>query len=693
MSANQISIRLGLTGLQEVTQGLKQVAEGVKSMLLPIAAGATAVLSIQKLTSGFKDVVEAGGKLNDMSQRIGTSVRNLVIQEQAFTDAGLSAENLTGSYAKLQDQLEMGFGGDSSAVRAFTDLGLSIDEMVNLDPGEQFERVAKAIGSLPTPTERTAAAMRIFGKSGSELIPLFRNGGAMDEARAALGDLPALMERNAEVLDGLGDAFGRIPAKVRGLFAGVIDQLNPEIKKLTDLINGMDLSIIGKKMGALVRFAIDSWNESKFDEFVGLTIEAGFELGVSGIRKSLPSFSELITSLLKSATSSYLDFLKWVMSGFVDLASSFSSILVKGINSASEKMAEFFNTYITSVNTLFGTSIGNVSAALVHKNEIFFESYKEEISSFVEKSKELFGIAKKTGDEYERQSSALERLNSKLDSYISKREEGGIDREFKITGKARRSNPRNDVGIQMREMLGKLDDQFGTLAEKIARAFRGITQSAVEGVAGSIRGLLTLTMSWGDALRNIGSSILNGVINAIATMFAEWIVQMTLVQGLKRIFHAEDKIQAGLTTATWAPAAATVNAATYGTGASIGVPLTLALILAAVGTIAALAFEKGGMTPGTPTLAMVGEKGPEFVIPADATRKLGLQNLSMLREGKMPVAAAPVPGGGTTVDNKIVMGVFNNPEQIKQFFRSNEGRQLYVDLHKQTAHERNGRRA
>jgi hypothetical protein len=52
-----------------------------------------------------------------------------------------------------------------------------------------------------------------------------------------------------------------------------------------------------------------------------------------------------------------------------------------------------------------------------------------------------------------------------------------------------------------------------------------------------------------------------------------------------------------------------------------------------------------------------------------------------------------LPSAATTVDNKIVMGVFNNPEQIKQFFRSNEGRQLYVDLHKQTAHERNGRRA
>ena len=684
MSANQISIRLGLTGLQEVTNGLKQVSEGVKSMLLPIAAGAAGVLSIQKIADGFKDVVEAGGKLNDMSQRIGTSVKNLVVQEQAFKDAGLGAENLTGSYAKLQDQLEKGFGGDSAAVKSFTDLRLSINEMVNLDPGDQFERVAKAIGSLPTPTERTASAMRIFGRGASELIPLFRNGGAMDEARAALGDLPALMERNAEILDGLEDAFGRIPAKVRGLFAGVIDQLNPEIKKLTDLINGMDLSIVGKKLGALVRFAIDSWNDAKFDEFLGLIIEAGIELGMKGARKSWDMLNlDLVDAIVRAGVDA-VKIIFQVLTAPLTFVNGVVILILDQIREVWGLWAQMFGGDKPAPAMTFSEAMKTASESA--------KETRQSMEKIADKAKELLGAGKKTRDEYDGQVSALDRLNGKLNEYMRKREEAQeTTRDFKITGK--RQNPRNDVGIQMREALDKMDDRFGTLAEKIARAFTSITNSAVEGVAGSIRGLLTLTMSWGDALRNIGSSILNGVINAISQMFAEMIVQMTLVQGLKRIFHAEDKIQAGVTTATWAPAAATVNAATYGTGASIGVPLTLALILAAVGTIAALAFEKGGMTPGTPTLAMVGEKGPEFVIPADATRKLGLQNLSMLREGKMPVAAAPVAGSGATVDNKIVMGVFNNPEQIKQFFRSNEGRQLYVDLHKQTAHERSGRRA
>lgn len=685
MSANQISIRLGLTGLQEVTNGLKQVADGVKSMLLPVAAGATAVLSIQKLVDGFKDVVEAGGKLNDMSQRIGTSVRNLVVQEQAFKDAGLSAESLTGSYAKLQDQIEKGFGGDSTAERSFSAIGVSIDDIVSLDPGEQFERVAKAIAALPSPTERTAAAMRIFGKSGSELLPLFRNGGAMDEARAALGDLPALMQRNAEILDGLGDAFGRIPAKVRGLFAGVIDQLNPEIKKLTDLINGMDLSIIGKKMGALVRFAIDSWNESKFDEFLGLMIEAGIELGMKGARKIWDMLNlDLVDAIVRAGVDA-VKIIFQVLTAPLTFVNGVVILILDHIREVWGLWAQMFGGDAPAPAMSFAEAMATAAESS--------KETRESMEEIADKAKEVLGVGKKTREEYDGQVSALERLNNKLLDYMRKREEAGGGNEVTVRAKTKRINPRNDVGIQMREALDKMDDKFGTLAEKIARAFTSITNSAVEGVAGSIRGLLTLTMSWGDALRNIGSSILNGVINAISQMFAEMLVQMTLVQGLKRIFHAEDKIQAGVTTATWAPAAATVNAATYGTGASIGVPLTIALILAAVGTIAALAFEKGGMTPGTPTLAMVGEKGPEFVIPADATRKLGLQNLSMLREGKMPVAGAPMAAGAPTVDNKIVMGVFNNPEQIKQFFRSNEGRQLYVDLHKQTAHERNGRRA
>lgn len=651
---SNIDITMRLNGTADVTKGLGQASAAISAFgkLSSAAAAGFAAASAAVAAAGaafgagLKDIVEYGGKLNDLSARIGTSVENLVIQEQAFKDAGLGADALAGAYGKLQNALESGFNGDSNVTKSFQSLGLSVDELINLDPGTQFERVGKAIGALPSATERSAAAMRLFGKSGAELIPLFRSGGAFDDALATLGYLPALMQRNAEVLDGLGDAFGRIPAKLRGLFAGFIDQLTPEVKKLTELINKIDLTGVGKKLGALVNVAIDQWNQGKFDEFIALLLEAGLEKGAEGAKAIWQKLNISLTDVLTEGAISAASIIVQVLTIPLQFVSASILKVVDHIRKAWELWGELFGGDKAAPAMSFGEAFTMAGEGA--------RDFRDQIRNSAEDAKKLFGLSDGTRESMDSQVSAAERLNKLLEEMIAKREkEAGFDRELTITGKARRINPRNDIGEQMRSMLEKLDDQFGTLAEKIARVFKGITQSAVDGVAGSIRGLLTLTMSWGEALRNIGSSILNGVINAIAQMFAEWLVQMTLVQGLKRIFHAEDKVQAGITAATWAPAAATTNAATGGAFASIGIPLTLGLILAAVGTIAALAFADGGLTPGKPTLAMVGERGPELVLPAHVTSQLSQAQRASLVAGNF--SNVPQSGGGSGKTQRIII--------------------------------------
>jgi len=114
------------------------------------------------------------GRLSDMSARTGIAVRSLARLEQAFKDSGLGAEAVGRSVARMQDSLSAAARGEPQASRAFAGLRLNAVSLLKLQPDEQFAAVGKAIASIQDPALRTAAAMDVFGRSGSELLALFR---------------------------------------------------------------------------------------------------------------------------------------------------------------------------------------------------------------------------------------------------------------------------------------------------------------------------------------------------------------------------------------------------------------------------------------------------------------------------------------------------------------------------------------
>lgn len=661
---SNIDITMRLNGLAAVTQGMGQATTAVAQFQARmasgfnaawIAAGAAVATATAAMTAGLKNAVDLGGQLNDLSAKLGENIENLIVHRQAFDDAGIGAEAVGFAYVKMQRALEE--NGEK-----FKALGLSTAELLALNPAEQFERVARAIGSMPTPTQRTAAAMDLFGRAGADLIPLFRDGGAFENARTVLGDMPAIMARNAATLDAFGDSIGVLKNKAVGFFAGILDQLDEPIKEVTKKLNEIQLTDLGKNIGAFVKVAINEWNAGKFEDFVGLTFEAGIEIGINGAKKWFAIFEANIGSVIVNAGVTGAAALVKILTVPLTLVNTAIILVVDHIREVLQLWGSLFN--IVDYNSIQpALSLGDAFTAAADGAGEF----RNAITEAANDAKKLLGVTSDTTGQYNEQISAVDRLLAKLREVQGVRDEKEkVDVEMKMTGK-RPGPPENDIGIQMREMLEKMDKQLGTFAQKIARTFKSVIGSAVEGVSNGIEGLIRGTMTWGNALQNIGTSILNGVITAISTMFAEWIVQMILVQGLKRLFHSEDKIQAGITTASWAPAAVAANAATGGGIAGIGIPLTLALIIAAVGTIAALAFEHGGITPGRPTLAVVGERGPELVLPAHVTSMLS----SSQRAGLVSGNFSAVQGVGSSSNQR--------PERLIIITDERKGRDLERD--------------
>lgn len=149
------------TELTIFQKGMGSITSAVRGFGAALAAGFT-VSSLSKTITQLDDMADA-------AERLGVSLRSLSGLSHAGSMTGLSQDGLFRGLTMMEKNVANG-------AKAFGVLGLSIKDLKSLQADEMFMTIADAINSLPTASERTAAALAIFGKSGAELMELIGKG-------------------------------------------------------------------------------------------------------------------------------------------------------------------------------------------------------------------------------------------------------------------------------------------------------------------------------------------------------------------------------------------------------------------------------------------------------------------------------------------------------------------------------------
>ena len=213
------------------------------------AALDAAFSAVQGTVQGFRDALDLGGRLSDLSAASGETAGKLLLLERAFDNSGAGAEKVGPALAKLQDKINSANEGSTEAAVAFGRMGISMDEMAGKTPTEQLALVASGITSIEDPTKRAATAIDLFGKSGAELLPLLTNfQGEMTEAAATVGSMAEIMDRRSNVFDAVSDRFKVIQEKVRDFAAGILDRALPAIDAITSALSRIDAAAVGQKL-------------------------------------------------------------------------------------------------------------------------------------------------------------------------------------------------------------------------------------------------------------------------------------------------------------------------------------------------------------------------------------------------------------------------------------------------------------
>jgi len=167
----------------KLVRGLKAAQAKLKAFGASVRALGTKMMGLgaavaAPLAGATKVFAQMGDKIAKMSARTGISVESLSELAYAAELGGTSIESFENGVRRMQRTLVDAASGMSSAQDSLALLGLTVEDLDGLSPEKQFKLIADRLSRIEDPTVRAAAAMQMFGRSGTELLPMMSAGAA-----------------------------------------------------------------------------------------------------------------------------------------------------------------------------------------------------------------------------------------------------------------------------------------------------------------------------------------------------------------------------------------------------------------------------------------------------------------------------------------------------------------------------------
>lgn len=277
----------------------------LKKMGLAITAlGAIAAVTFTKMV---KKYVEVGDMIDKMSKRTGFSAVTLSELAHAAEISGADITALEKGVKKMSKSIVDASYGLETYLRVFRGLGLEVEDLMALSPEEQFMKIGNAIADMESDTLRTAAAVDVFGRSGTMLIPLFKEGSeGIQKLREEAHKLGIVFDEEAAAKAAkLKDAQTNLKSAFQGLGFALASEFIPILTSVTDTFTGMVIDMRGN-----AKFLVEG-----ILDFMKLGAE-----GVEGLMLAFQTLNAFIFDMAGATTKVLRDYIEKLIGGFGLLA-------------------------------------------------------------------------------------------------------------------------------------------------------------------------------------------------------------------------------------------------------------------------------------------------------------------------------------------------------------------------------------
>lgn len=367
-----------LSGLSSAGEGLSRVfAGGLNKGLESIGTQFTGLLTTTNLAlagiaafgagavavaRGLVDLEDRVEKLGNTADKLGVSFEFIQTLEAAAARSGTSIEAVSAAFGRLQKNVT-GVDEESKAAQAaLKSIGVTSEELQALKPEEQYRLIGERLQAIQDPAQRTAASIQLFGKSGAELLPFFKNlGGASDDMerfgralteidRKRIDDFGAGIDALGVATQGLGQTlllpFAGLGEGIAKAFAEVVSGVTAIVDPIGQVLEpvltqiGRVVEIIGIGIGGLGRI-------------IGAVFQP-FATIAQTVSTALEPLYDSVVGLFRTISDSQVAVTEWIVSftpigAVADNAAALGDVLsriVTIITTAFSKAGEYVGTLV-----------------------------------------------------------------------------------------------------------------------------------------------------------------------------------------------------------------------------------------------------------------------------------------------------------------------------------------------------------
>lgn len=214
-------------------EGIRKDAERAGKAITAMGAAAAAGAGLM-----VKHSIDAADAMHKLSQSAGIGIGTLSEFAYAAHLSGVNTQALAVALRALNRNISDASDGTGDAARAFQALGISVkDSSGNLKNSDQIMlEVAARFEKMEDGAGKSALAMMLFGKSGSDMIPMLNQGAKglseMREEAQALG--LTLDSGTGKAAEAFNDNLSRLNGVKQGLANVVMRELLPSLNSLTE---------------------------------------------------------------------------------------------------------------------------------------------------------------------------------------------------------------------------------------------------------------------------------------------------------------------------------------------------------------------------------------------------------------------------------------------------------------------------
>lgn len=438
-----------------LSQGISSIGTSVAGLVNPFTAAVAGVAAFgagaAAIAQGLVALEDRVEKLGNTADKLGVSFEFIQTLEAAAARSGTSIDAVSAAFGRLQKNVT-GVDEESKAAQAaLASIGVTAEQLQALSPEDQYRLIGEQLQAIQNPAERTAAAIGLFGKSGAELLPFFKNLGGASDDMERFGR--ALTEIDRQRIDDFGAGIDALGVATQGLgqslllpFAGLGEGI---AKAFAEIISG--ITAIVDPIGQVLEPVLTTIG--RVIEGVGIGLRTLGRI-VGAVFGPFADAAQMVSRAIEPLLDSVLGLSRYL----IDAAEAFLGMETSA--SAAADQSQRVNEQTKELSREEQKARG--------EREKTFQRLREEVNNAIDDSRKFGAAGREASAAYE---ASIESLKKKLSSGLIDEEQ--FRRAVRIAGQnfdaeIKRIEDRTQLEIKVKENAEKAVEKVSEQIDKAA---------------------------------------------------------------------------------------------------------------------------------------------------------------------------------------------------------------------------------